>query len=94
MLTAEQIALEVSRTHDIIREATGLAPRLFRPPFGSYNNRVVETATAMDYHIVQWGIDSLDWRKEATAQSIFARITTQAHPGAIVLFHNNATYTP
>ena len=93
-LTVEQITHEVSRTHDIIKEATGLAPRLFRPPFGAYSNRVVETITALGYHVVQWSIDSLDWRKEATPQSIFTRVTTKAHPGAIVLFHNNATYTP
>ncbi len=93
-LTAEQIALEVSRTHEIIRQATGVPPRLFRPPFGAYSNRVVETLTALGYHTIQWSIDSLDWRTEATPQSIVDRVTTRAHPGAIVLFHNNATYTP
>ncbi|MBT9153974.1 MAG: Peptidoglycan-N-acetylmuramic acid deacetylase PdaA [Firmicutes bacterium] len=93
-LTVEQIALEVSRTHDILKETTGLTPRLFRPPFGAYSNRVLETLTALGYHTIQWSIDSLDWRKEATPQSIVTRVTARAHPGAIVLFHNNATYTP
>jgi len=93
-LSVEQLTMEISRTHDLIQEATGLAPRLFRPPFGAYNNRVLETLTALGYLTIQWSIDSLDWRHEATAQSIFERVTVRAHPGAIVLFHNNATYTP
>ena len=93
-LTVEQIQFELSRTHDLIREATGQEPSLFRPPFGEYSNRVIETLAAMNYQTIQWSVDSLDWRENMTRDDILKRVTSRIHPGAIVLFHNNATHTP
>jgi len=93
-LSVSQIGAEIKETHDLIEEATGQTAKLFRPPFGDYNNRVIETLTSLDYYTIQWSIDSLDWRHDATAQGIYERVTTRIHSGAIILFHNNATYTP
>jgi polysaccharide deacetylase family sporulation protein PdaB len=93
-LNVEQIRFELSHTHDLIKEATGQSPRLFRPPFGEYSNRVIETLESMDYLTIQWSVDSLDWRENMTRDDIINRVTSRAHPGAIVLFHNNATHTP
>jgi peptidoglycan/xylan/chitin deacetylase (PgdA/CDA1 family) len=47
----------------------------------------------MGYEAIQWSVDSLDWQgigKEA----IIDRVLKNIQPGAIVLFHNNAEYTP
>lgn len=93
-LSVAQIEHEISRTHALIAEATGQKARLFRPPFGDYNNRVIETLSSLGYYTIQWSIDSLDWKQTATTQGIIERVTTRIHNGAIILFHNNATYTP
>lgn len=93
-LNVEQITFEISRTHELIKEATGQEARLFRPPFGEYSNRVIETLDTLNYLTIQWSVDSLDWQQSMTKDDIFKRVTTRIHPGAIVLFHNNATYTP
>lgn len=93
-LSVEQITFEVSRTHDLIKETTGQTARLFRPPFGEYSNRVIETLYSLGYHTIQWSIDSLDWQQNMTRDGIIKRVTSRAHPGGIVLFHNNATHTP
>jgi len=93
-LSVSEIEHEISRTHALIEEATGQKARLFRPPFGDYNNRVIETLDALGYYTIQWSIDSLDWKQTATSQSIYERVVTRLHNGAIILFHNNATYTP
>jgi len=93
-LSAEQIAFEITRTHDLIKQETGQEARLFRPPFGEYSNRVIETLDSLNYLTIQWSVDSLDWQQNMTKDDIIKRVTSRAHPGAIVLFHNNATYTP
>lgn len=92
-LSREQIQFELQSTHTLIKEITGQEARLFRPPFGEYNNLVIETAESLQYLTIQWSIDSLDWRP-VSADDIVRRVTTRIAPGAIVLFHNNAENTP
>jgi len=91
-LDKEAIKKELRQVHTALKELTGQDPVLFRPPFGEYSNKVVEAATELNYYTIQWSIDSLDW-KDLTKEQIFTRVTSQLHPGAIVLFHNNGTHT-
>ena len=43
-LTAEQITEELEKCHQTVKELTGIEMDLFRPPYGEYNNTVIETA--------------------------------------------------
>lgn len=92
-LSAEQIRFELQSTHELIREITGQDGRLFRPPFGEYNNRLIMTAEETSYLTIQWSVDSLDWRPLSAAE-IAERVTKRIEPGSIVLFHNNGEQTP
>ena len=47
---------------DKVEKLTGVRPTLFRPPYGDYNNTVLEAAKACGYTSVQWSVDSLDWK--------------------------------
>ena len=38
--------------------------------------------------------DSLDWKDNATPESICKRVTSKVKNGSIVLFHNDAEHTP
>lgn len=91
-LTPEQIRFELQSTHDLIKEVSGQEAKLFRPPFGEYNNAVIETAEQVGYQTIQWSVDSLDW-KPLSASEIVQRVTSRIQPGAIVLFHNNGDHT-
>ncbi len=90
-LTAEEIRKELKNTGDKIKKITGKAPFLFRPPFGDYNNRVIETAREEGYYSIQWDVDSLDWR-ELGVDPVVDRVISRVGNGSIVLFHNNAKY--
>lgn len=90
-LTKEQLINELKITGDKIAEITGKEPVVFRPPFGDYNNLLIETAEELGYHTIQWDVDSLDW-KEMGAQPVVDRVTRNVKKGSIVLFHNNAKY--
>lgn len=91
-LSAAQIRQELQDNDRLIRETTGFAPTLFRPPYGAYNDTVIGEAAALGYTSVQWSVDSLDWQ-ELSADQIFRRVTDGLHAGDIVLFHNNGLHT-
>ncbi|QEK12540.1 polysaccharide deacetylase family protein [Crassaminicella thermophila] len=90
-LSVGQITQELNETGEKIEKITGVKPILFRPPFGDYNNRLIETAKKNGYYTIQWDVDSLDW-KELGAQPVVDRVTRNVKKGSIVLFHNNAKY--
>lgn len=90
-LSAAKIQEEIMSTHATIQEVTGFEPFLFRPPFGHYSPAMLEEIESLGYHTIQWEVDSLDW-KERGAEDVVLRVTQQASPGSIILFHNNARY--
>ena len=94
-LTAAQITEELQKCHLNVKELTGIEMDLFRPPFGEYDNEVIETASQNGYYTIQWDIDSLDW-KEQGGQAEIDQVLNHKHlgNGSIILFHNDAKYTP
>ncbi len=66
---------------------------LFRPPYGEYDNTVVEICNDTGMYCVQWNIDSLDW-KDPSPQEMVQRIENNLCEGSIILLHNGATNTP
>lgn len=56
--TTEQITKELQKCHRNVKELTGIEMDLFRPPFGEYDNEVIETAKQNGYYTIQWDVDS------------------------------------
>ncbi len=92
-LSEKEIQEEVQKVEEMIYEITGDRTTLFRPPFGDYNNTVISTLEEMDYQVIQWSIDSLDW-KNISKEALVERVTGREHWGAIILFHNDGLNTP
>lgn len=92
-LSPEQIRDNINVSCDKIEAVTGVRPKLFRCPYGEYNDTVVETITGMGMYTIQWDVDSLDW-KDLGAAEITQRVTGKVQSGSIVLFHNAALHTP
>jgi polysaccharide deacetylase family sporulation protein PdaB len=88
-LTEEKMISELSDTSQAIEKITGEKTTLFRPPFGAYNNTVISTCEAEGYKVIQWSVDSLDW-KDISTEQIVERVTRNVKAGDIILFHNNA----
>jgi peptidoglycan/xylan/chitin deacetylase (PgdA/CDA1 family) len=91
-LPKSKIIEELSATHDKIKELTNQNATLFRPPFGDYSNTLITTANELGYYVIQWDVDSLDW-KDLSAGAIYDRVMKRVKPGSIVLFHNNGKHT-
>ena len=93
-LSRTQMIDELTACNEKIKAITGVSPNLFRPPYGDYDNAVIETVEEIKMYPIQWSVDSLDWKDNATAQSICDRVVKKVCPGSIVLFHNDADHTP
>ena len=93
-LSKAKMTDEITTCNEKIKAVTGTSPSLFRPPYGDYDNAVVETVEGLGMFPIQWSVDSLDWKDDATAESIYKRVTSKVKPGSIVLFHNDAAHTP
>lgn len=90
-LSSEKITSELKGTSDAIEGITGKKPNLFRPPFGAYDNHVIEACEKDGYKVIQWSVDSMDW-KDISTEQIVERVTRNVKSGDIVLFHNNAEH--
>ena len=88
-LSASQMSLELTKNQDIIQTVCGVEANLFRPPYGSYNNTLIDVCKDLDIIAIQWDVDSLDW-KGLSASEIAGRVCSKSKNGSIVLFHNNS----
>jgi polysaccharide deacetylase family sporulation protein PdaB len=82
---------ELKTVADRIETLTGKRPTLFRAPYGDYNDAVVTISRREGFEIVQWNVDSLDW-KNLGADDMIKRCTKKVSPGDIVLFHNDSKF--
>ena len=85
---------ELMKVHTKVQELTGYEMFLFRPPYGDYDNAVVNVAKDCGYYTIQWDVDSLDWKDDGV-DSIIKTVSQHKHlgNGSIVLCHNGAKYT-
>lgn len=88
-LNTKQMSMELSRNQQIIQSVCGVQAKLFRPPYGSYNNDLLDTCRQMGIMTIQWSVDSLDW-KGLSGGEIAGRVCERSKAGSIVLFHNNS----
>ena len=91
-LNRDEILREIRDSNQKIEAITGVAPTLFRTPFGAYNNQVIELIEAEGLFPIQWDCDSLDYR-DLTADEMQQRIFKRLQNGSILLFHSGAKNT-
>jgi len=86
-LTVGKLRAELSRTQHAIEQATGVAPRYFRPPMGLSNPNVFRAARSLGLAMVGWSNRGLDTMR-SDPKKIVARILNRLRPGAIILLHD------
>ncbi|MBQ9714089.1 MAG: polysaccharide deacetylase family protein [Clostridia bacterium] len=91
-LTEAEIRDELSTSASAIERLTGQKVTLFRPPYGDYNNTLINVSNSMGLYPIQWDVDSLDW-KNLSATEIALRVVNGAKNGSIILCHNNGLHT-
>ena len=87
-----EIKDELQTSSKAIEEITGKKVTLFRPPYGDYDNLLIDTTRTMGLQPIQWDVDSLDW-KNLSATEIAMRVINAVKDGSIILCHNNGLHT-
>ncbi len=87
-----EIKEELTASSAAITAVTGKRVELFRPPYGDYDDLLIDTARAEGFYPIQWDVDSLDW-KDLSAADIATRVTERVKSGSIILMHNNGLHT-
>lgn len=93
-LSDEQKTKEIMEVHNQVKALTGVDMKLFRPPYGDYDNAVIKNVKENGYEAIQWNVDSLDW-KDYGVESILKTVleNKELQNGSIILCHNGAKYT-
>ena len=89
----ERIKEELRKTDEVVEKYTGKKPSVFRFPSGDYNAQSYRTVTSLGYKCIQWDADSVDW-KEQGEEVEYNKVMKKVKAGSILLYHNNAKYTP
>ena len=93
-LTDKQQQEEIQGVTQKIQGLLGIKIDLFRAPYGDYNESVVRNARKMNYYIIQWNVDSLDWQ-EPTKEQLIKKVCGHKNlsPGSIILMHTGTKCT-
>ena len=91
--SAEEIRQEMRQSTKIIETLTGIRPFLFRPPYGEYNELMLDILGQEGYpYTIMWTVDTHDWAdeiggKRVTVDYVVDRVLGNACPNAIMLMH-------
>jgi peptidoglycan/xylan/chitin deacetylase (PgdA/CDA1 family) len=91
-LAPGQVRDDLLRAEDAVAAATGVVPRLYRPPYGVLASSALVHAYRRGWTTVLWTRWGRDWRARATPQSIAADAAGGLHGGEVVLLHDADHY--
>lgn len=69
-LSYEENALEIKTCEEKIKKITGKENKLYRCPYGEYNDTVIKAAEDNGFQVIQWSIDTLDYEGLDESQMI------------------------
>ena len=86
-LSKEALHQEILQCEDTIYKLCGFRPHVFRPPEGMMNDALKGLLSQMEYQIVLWSIDTMDWALTPSSE-IYWNVTKKIHSGDIILMHD------
>jgi peptidoglycan-N-acetylglucosamine deacetylase len=91
-LSVDEIGAEIDRTEAALARY-GRQSVAFRPPFGDFDDRVLEVARDKQIPAVLWDVVSGDPSAAATAGGMTRTVVRNTRAGSIVIFHINGRET-
>lgn len=83
----DRLISEIQQTEEVLEKITGHKTALIRPPYGLVTASVLEQMEKMNYNVINWSVDSVDWRDQS-ADQILINTLSDVRGGAILLFHS------
>lgn len=91
-LSYEQNIEEIEKSNDKIEKVTGKRTKIYRAPYGEYNDTVIKAAQDKKYYTIQWNLDTLDY-SGLTGEEMWKRLEGKMKAGDIILSHNGTEHT-
>lgn len=91
-LSYEENIEEIEKSNDKIEKVTGKRTKIYRAPYGEYNDTVIKAAQDKGYYTIQWSLDTLDYTG-LTGEEMWKRLEEKIKPGDIILSHNGTKHT-
>lgn len=88
ILGKKRMEEDLKKCESILNNITNQEIKYFRPPFGVTNPTIGSVARKLGYKTIGWSIRSLD-TKTVSRTKVLMRIKRLAHPGGIILMHDN-----
>ena len=86
LLSSKSIENEVVKTNEVIEQAIGSKPRVFRPPYGVIDQRAADCLTEHQLKLVYWGAVPEDWRVIGP-ERITERVAQRLADGKMIVLH-------
>jgi peptidoglycan/xylan/chitin deacetylase (PgdA/CDA1 family) len=82
------VSEQLGKTHDVVKQTTGVTMTLLRPPYGAFTpNQAAWAYRRWGYRNILWDVDTLDW-KIRNASHVQSYILGHTRPGSIILTHD------
>lgn len=78
---------QIWRTDAIISNLIGYSPHFIRPPYGELLPQQVKWSKQSGFAIVNWDVDSVDWKNNPSSALVLRNIKKTLQPGSIILQH-------
>jgi peptidoglycan/xylan/chitin deacetylase (PgdA/CDA1 family) len=85
--SARETRRQLALAQDAIEGATGVRPRLARPPCGVRSPAYFRAARSLGLRTVQWGVAGFDWKRNG-AREIARHVLKDVRAGSIILLHD------
>ncbi|EAZ92131.1 polysaccharide deacetylase family protein [Crocosphaera chwakensis] len=92
-ISSEEQQQEIFQTQSIIENCIGSKPRWFRSPYASQNESTLKIAHQAGLNTALWTIDTEDWRKTSTTNSIIEKALNY-RSNNIILMHDGVEPNP
>ena len=92
MYSAKKMQDDLEQMDDEMERATGLRPKLFRPPYGVTNPNIKKAIITGGYTPVGWSVRSMDTVIK-DKNKLLSKINAGIKPGAVFLFHDTSKTT-
>lgn len=86
MLSGSRTREEITQTNKVIKATTGVMPKWFGPPSGSFKDETVKIAAESGMGTILWSVDTIDWQKPPV-NVLLNRVMGKVHNGAFILMH-------
>ncbi|MCK8828164.1 polysaccharide deacetylase family protein [Natroniella acetigena] len=87
LLNNDTITEEILKTEEAIERIINRKTNLLRPPYGFASSRVVNQAADLNYKVVNWSVDSFDWKVDSK-EELLDNTLPGINPGSIILLHS------